>query len=275
MRNLAKLGILVGALTAIAPAASATGWLVNFEDNIVTFSSFKFGSNVFGGQGDTVDVGLANYQCSDEEDVVDVGVWNREGDTNCAYQYGECPTEEGEDPIGTPAIRGLLGDPATHPHDPHCSDDGDTVDAGVFNDEGSPSPFYCDPRDPYCNAETSGDEEDGVDAGVLNREWNDDDDANDVGVLNCEWFDSHDGNDVGVLNLEYVDYDDGIDVGLLNYEALADGSDTFDASLLNAEDADGPDANGVNVLQGVLGLQFGCGFDVRPPGGPVKPGLLP
>ena len=250
----------------IAPAASATGYLVNWNGS-------GFGANVFGGQGDTLDVGLFNYQCTDEDDVVDVGVANREGDASCGYydpysgKYVGCEPDEGRDPIQGVSSNGLLGDPATHPHDPHCSDDGDTVDVGLLNREGGyqfgghqgeqcyPQQRYeWDPSDPW-NEPTvtyAGDVEDAVDVGVLNVECGDDDDANDVGVLNCEWLDRDDGNDLGLLNWEFWD----------------DSSDTFDLSLINSETIDGPDRNGLNLLPGGLGL-FLCGLVILDTVGPV------
>lgn len=223
---------LLAAAMLFVPAVSATGYLVNIEAGL----SFKFGSNIFGGQGDTLDVGVLNHQCSDEDDFVDVGVFNREGDLSCNPTGGRCEAEEGEKPFDI-ALPFLSADPTdTHPHDPHCSDDGDTVDVGVFNQEGGfgrecPTQdepgFEPHPDDPFFK----GDEDDAVDVGVVNEECNDDLDANDVGVINCEWDDSNDGIDVGLWNLEWLD----------------DSGDTFDLSLFNAEGIDGPDQNGLDL----------------------------
>ena len=246
--------LLAGALAA--PAASATGWLINYEGPVL--GSFKFGSNLFGGQGDTLDVGWGNRQCSDEDDVVDIGIQNREGDEACMWEdptgeQGGCKADEGE---GI-AVLSLIGATDTHPHEPHCTDDGDTVDIGIMNREGGFHDEQCrtwwDPEtEPHPQEQQwfSGDRDDAVDVGVLNHECNDDEDAVDVGVLNCELSDRN----------------DGVDVGVLNREDVVDRGDTFDLSVANAETFDGPDQNGLNLLTGLLGIEA-ChlGVDTRLP----------
>ncbi|HEX2021141.1 MAG TPA: hypothetical protein VHH36_00385 [Candidatus Thermoplasmatota archaeon] len=211
----------------MAPTAAATGHLVNV--NVLV--TLQFGVNVFGGSGDTVDVSAFNQQCNDSDDVVDVSLLNSEGQQfGCANPNG-CNADQGSDATGlTPLIAALLGNNPFAPGSTDCTDDGDTVDVGLLNSEGSFGSGCVAPDGTFSQC---GDQEDAVDVGVINNEIYDDDDANDVGVLNCE----------------FMDYDDGNDVGLLNHEE-GDASDTFDASLVNNEGGDTPDRNGLNVLTG-------------------------
>ena len=270
LRFLSTIGLLATACL-LAPTASAVpGYLVNINGS-------GLGTNIFGGTGDTIDIGLFNHQCSDENDFLDVGVANREGDAQCAYQTQKgCDTEDPGDPrldqlfqaiddtIGDIVVATKLIEPSGDPDaDKHCSDDGDTIDVGLLNEEGSgdtvdacrASPYYDEWGAYQPDAQYGGDFEDGVDAGLLNTEYCDDDDADDVGVLNCE----------------YSDFDDGIDVGVLNNEYIDDSSDTFDLSLLNFETMDGPDRNGLDVLSNMFGLQacFRIAGPIDPSGGIV------
>lgn len=245
MRLTPLVGLLAAGLVTFAPAVSASGWLLNVETPLI---GVKWGTNPFGGQGDAVDVGVFNHQCSDEEDVVDVGVANSEGDQSCPSVYGQpCNQEQGH-----PSILNDLLDAVISPQPPanngqgECSDDADTVDVGVLNAEGGyqawgQSQCGTPVAPPSSNhGHPSGDNHDAVDAGVLNTE--------------CE--DSLDGGDAGVINCEWTDDSDGLDVGALNTEEVSDKDDTFDASLLNWEMNDLPDHNGINVKP--LGFSFGC-----------------
>lgn len=228
--------LLVSFLIAL-PSASATGHLVNLG---IGSSQFTFGANAFGGSGDTLDVGLFNEQCSDEADVVDVGVANREGMGSDACRARGCQHEQGRDPIG-PILEQSFFRPEADETPARCSDGEDTVDVGVLNQEGG---WAYDPRcDEYgCEEwDATGDERDATDVGVLNQEFGDDEDGNDAGVVNCEWDDGRDATDVGVVNFEQGDRDD-----------------TFDLSVLNTEVNEGGDANGLNVGGGSLGLGFDC-----------------
>lgn len=228
----------LAALMTLAPVAGATGYLVNVE---TPFFSWSHGTNPLGGRGDTVDIGLLNHQCTDEEDVVDVGVLNAEGDSSCADAWDQegprCRSDGEKDDVlhGLPAL--------FKPEEPtddtgRCTDDGDAVDVGVLNREGAS-------RDGQACSDArewawGGDRRDGVDVGALNRECRDERDADDVGVLNCERLDTEDGIDVGVLNTEE-----------------GDAGDTLDLSILNAESGDGPDANDLNVKRGP-GVNLRC-----------------
>lgn len=242
------------AVLLVAGGAQATGWLVNVEVGAGPGIGVKSGTNVFGGQGDTVDVGVFNHQCSDEDDVADVGVANREGDSECAASGQGCQATSASGTVvtvgGGPVIfiptPGLptIGPDTYHSHDPHCSDDGDTVDVGLANHEGGFGGQWgeaCDEQVQYesddgTTSETyGGDEGDAVDVGVANRECVDNEDAVDAGVFNCEWR----------------DLDDGIDVGLANLEEVEDGGDTFDASTFNTETRDAVDNNGYNLGPGI------------------------
>lgn len=242
----------------LLPAASATGYLVNADTGLVTV---QHGSNVFGGAGDTVDVGYGNHQCSDEDDVVDVGIQNREGDQACRWNSDQgCQTDEDnhtriavhplgidhtfeQDTIPPEIVPYFIG--TDDERRSHCSDDGDTVDVGVANDEGgygehgSFEECYWMYQQGADEEFEGGDERDAVDVGVLNRECADGGDAVDAGILNCEVLDESDGIDLGVGNLE-----------------LEDSDDTFDLSLLSVELNDGPDGNGANLFPGGFGGEF-------------------
>ena len=248
MRNL--LSLLIAGLLTFAPAASATGYLINIE---IGGPTFAFGSNVFGGSGDTLDVGVGNSQCSDEADVVDVGIANREG--MGSWECGDrCEHNHGEDPI-TPVLGQGILQPEADETPARCSDESDTVDVGVLNNEGGMGKFYCDETGCY-EGQYTGDEKDATDVGVLNNEMGDDDDGNDAGVLNCETNDRRDSTDIGILNREWDDR-----------------WDTFDLSILNTEWPEGGDANGLAV--GGIGIAFevACGAQIRLPVGP-QTGIL-
>lgn len=233
MRTL--FAFLIASLMTI-PGASATGYLINVE---IGGPTFAFGANIFGGSGDTLDVGLFNTQCSDEADVVDVGVLNREGTgaDECFDDRG-CQHNDGKDPLGPLLGQSFLqGDGSDTPAE--CGDGDDTVDVGVLNAEGHRSHEpTCDPEW-GCYEGWTGDERDATDAGVLNNEMGDDDDGNDLGVVNCEEMDRRDSTDVGVLNREWEDR-----------------WDTFDLSILNSEFPEGGDTNGL-----AIGGNNGFGFD--------------
>lgn len=249
MRTFATL--VLASLVIATPAASATGYLVNIG---IGGSSWTFGSNVFGGSGDTLDIGLFNEQCTDEADVVDIGIANSEGarSSRC-WDAKECQHDQGEDPFGPITDRKLVGSEADETS-ARCSDESDTVDVGVLNQEGAYGDGYCDGTRCYEPGPT-GDETDATDVGVLNTETGDDDDGNDAGVLNCEWNDRRDSTDVGVLNREENDQDD-----------------TFDLSVLNDESPEGGDANGLDVGGDSQGLGLDClHLDVGLPVGPRIP----
>lgn len=247
MRTLALLAL---SLALAFPSASA-GYLVNVE---IGGPTLAFGGNVFGGSGDTVDVGVANAQCSDEADVVDVGVANQEGmgGRECGYR---CEHTRGEDPV---AAESTILHPEADETPARCGDGSDTVDVGLLNREGSRG------EEPVCDEmgcqepQPVGDERDAVDAGLLNDELGDDDDGADAGVLNCESSDRRDAVDVGLLNAEWDDR-----------------GDTFDLSLLNTEWPEGGDANGLKVGGArVLPIEAACGLVVRVDPGLVLPRLL-
>lgn len=251
----ASILAIVAIGTLLVPAASATGYLVNVETG---YLDVQHGSNVLGGAGDTVDVGYRNHQCTDEDDVVDVGIQNREGDQDCRWDQEEgCRAEDGGDtrvasrPLGIDErfeLEDRVGDAATplfHSSEErrtHCSDDGDTVDVGIMNDEGGfgeqahveECAWYHEEYEEDPDREASGgDDGDAVDIGVMNRECSDRNDAVDVGIMNCEVVDRSDGIDLGVGNLELWDEDD-----------------TLDVSLFATEISDGPDGNGANLFPG-------------------------
>ncbi len=246
--------VAIGAL--LVPAASATGYLVNVQTG---YLDVQHGSNVLGGAGDTVDVGYQNYQCTDEDDVVDVGIQNREGDEHCRWTQEEegCQAEEGGETRVTSRPLGIderfeLGSPVGDAASPlfdtskerrtHCSDDGDTVDVGIMNDEGGfgdqvyveECAWYHEEHEHDPDREApGGDDGDAIDVGVMNRECADRNDAVDAGIMNCEVVDRSDGIDLGVGNLEIWDEDD-----------------TLDVSLFSTEISDGPDGNGANLFPG-------------------------
>lgn len=255
------------ATALVAPGAAATGYLVNAE--LGSLLTVKSGTNAFGGQGDTLDVGYQNHQCTDEDDVVDVGIQNTEGDPDECANWGSeelCKSEEGHhatvissDRLGLhhgidhatidDAIVPILGDDPED-REASCGDDGDTVDVGVQNQEGG-HPASCqewqwhrqeDYQEP--GWDPAGDDEDAVDVGVQNHECGDEDDAVDVGIANCEVFDESDGIDAGVFNTEWYDADD-----------------TFDASIANTEISPGPDGNRLSLFSGGAPLLLGCFYD--------------
>lgn len=278
LRSLGLAGIAVLLVTA-GSGAAATGYLVNVEAGN---TGVKAGSNVFGGQGDTVDAGLFNSQCTDEDDVVDVGVANDEGNgepfeggagADCPNDGTDgCRAEDGgglkvvvfrEEVLDSPDefeqiegfaydVTGFLVTDSGGPGEPRCTDDGDSVDVGVANAEGNPDERKCDPASDF-DRQQRGDADDGVDVGVLNQECFDGDDADDVGVLNCETTDDNDGIDVGVLNVESKD----------------DAQDTLDLSVFNAENGDTPDRNGLNVGGSATGLHLCKSVDPCPERFPI------
>lgn len=223
--------LLLATLVMLAPAASATGYLLNVG---IGNSSLTYGANAFGGSGDTLDVGLFNRQCSDEADVVDVGVINQEGADGCDPR--ECYHNEGGDPLAPIGFAGPH-QPTGSPTEARCSDDSDTVDVGVLNQEGAYTD-WCDHE--WCVQNDGGDAEDATDVGVGNNEWNDASDGNDAGVLNCETIDTNDSTDVGIVNREWID----------------DG-DTFDVSVLSWQWTNNGDANGITLLP-TKGPPLGC-----------------
>ena len=223
--------LLILVCLSILPTASAAGHLVNIG---VGSNSLTLGANVFGGSGDTLDVGVANAQCSDEADVVDVGVANTEGGFAC--QPGEeCRHSEGVDPLtrilATPV--GTGGEPT----EASCTDDSDAVDISVLSTEGT-SNYTCGEQE--CWESFEGDANDATDVTIGGVEYGDTDDGNDVGVLNCEYFDWSDSTDVGVLNREWYDM-----------------GDAFDLSILGLETPEGGDANGLDVGGG-FGIALDC-----------------
>ncbi|HLE97632.1 MAG TPA: hypothetical protein VI997_09710 [Candidatus Thermoplasmatota archaeon] len=214
---------LVACLVLVAlavPSASATGWLVNVNGSGV-------GINPLGGRGDFVDLGVASKECSDEDDVVDVGVGNLEGDSSLCGG-GPCTQQEGT--FFNPAIDALYKSQLAgvgvvfRPGAGDCSDDGDVADVGIRNGEG---------RFGSCPGQNGvhGDARDGADVGVANREDCDDADGADVGAANCEQSDRFDVYDVGVLN----------------HERVEDYGDVLDVSVLSEESVDGPDGNGIGL----------------------------
>lgn len=244
MRTLLALATL-----ALLPTAAATGYLVNVG---IGSSTIQYGINPFGGSGDALDVGLFNAQCSDEADVVDVGVMNAEGRSACS-EWERCEQTQGSDPLGPVATR--LIEPSGEPTPARCTDDGDTVDVSILSTEGGAT-YECPEK--QCYEAYAGDANDATDISVGGVEYGDQDDGNDVGVLNCEWLDESDSTDLGVLNQEWYD-----------------ASDTFDLGILNVETNDQGDLNGLNVGGASAGIALECHVvRIDLPVGPSGP-LLP
>lgn len=217
-----------------APFASATGALLRVG---VGSQEASFGSNVFGGAGDTVDIGVMNAQCSDAGDFVDVGIANQEGGFACPGR--ECKPETRGKTLADLFESDLDAGSADERAD-SCGDENDTIDIGVLNEEGNPW------------TEEGGDDGDGVDVSIGSNEYGDDEDAVDIGVLHCEYRDRHDGFDVGVWGIEYQDH-----------------GDTFDVSFMVLESDDHDDGNAIDLDQFAPPM----GHDCR--GGSLRPALLP
>lgn len=242
MRTLVALLLVL----SLVPYATAAGYLVNVG---VGSNTIQYGVNPFGGSGDAVDVGVANAQCSDEADVVDVGVLNREGGSACGGEP-RCEHGQGFDPLAT-YLANTLVDPSGEPTAANCTDDGDTLDVSVLSTEGGAS-YEC--KEKECNETYAGDAHDATDVTVGGLEYGDEGDGNDVGILDCEYNDEGDATDVGVLNSEWYDR-----------------ADTFDLGILNTETDDTGDLNGLDLGGGPAGAAVGCAivhvdFPVGPEG---------
>lgn len=277
----ATLLALAASAMLLAPGAAATGYLVNAEVDPV--ATAKTGTNPFGGQGDFLDAGVFNHQCSDEDDVVDVGVANQEGTAredhhneegySCTEDQEGCQAEEGGNThvviLGTPvhssfletqpvpASPDLVNDSDGDQHESACTDDGDTLDVGVVNEEGRYESEESEKRSEWehCDEAPDGywdhfghEEEETKETGPERDERGDRDDTVDAGAANSECRDQRDFADAGVLNCEIEDPDDGLDAGVFNDEVRDDAGDTLDVSVWAYEANDGPDGFGVNIL---------------------------
>ncbi len=225
---IASLGVVL-ALPLAAPSADATGWLVNVE---AMGWHVKYGANPAGTTGDFLDVGVMTWECSDEQDVIDVGVMNTEGVGSCGWNR-ECASESagpgraylpvvgaralGPDLPRVVLLYGYLGEEPEA-----CSDNGDVVDVGVLNDEGHFKGDYERGCVALARGPAPSDLRDAVDLGILNRECQDREDVLDVGIANCEYDDRHDTVDVGVMNFEFLDAGDLLDVAISNAETGED-----------------------------------------------------
>ncbi len=216
------------ALVAAAPA-QATGWLVHVE---ASGYFVHYGTNPTGTTGDFIDIGIQNWQCSDEQDVIDVSVANAEGVGSCGWRR-KCTSEPsgasgaflpvlGSVALGSldPAIEtdlGLAPEPET------CSDNADVVDVGILNEEGHFKGTYQEGCVyPWWWPNPGTDQRDVVDVGILNRECQDRQDFLDVGIANCEYDDRVDTIDLAVANFEYLDTGDLFDFAVSNLEIVED-----------------------------------------------------
>ncbi len=249
LRAIAVVAAVVAALSVAAPA-QATGWLVHVEAG---GWFVHYGTNPTGTTGDFLDVGILNYQCSDEQDVIDVSVLNTEGGGSCGW--GQCASDSAGDgdaflPILGPVALGpdpiqLAPVPLFEPEPAACSDNADIVDVGILNDEGH----------------FKGDYRTGCEQGRWGKPGTDLRDFVDVGILNRECQDRQDFLDVGLANCEYDDRFDTVDLAYANFEDL-DHGDAFDFSAFNLETVEDP-PSATNVYVGPP-APIGCGLDVDP-----------